>query len=346
MHFVDEIKVYVRGGKGGDGQVGWRREAHRPRGGPDGGHGGNGGAVIFAATDSTNTLIDFAFQPHLFAENGENGSSNDCIGKSGTDLIVSVPVGCQVYYNEQLVADLSVPGARWVAARGGVGGKGNAHFKTATRQAPDFAQPGQPGDEVELKLVLKSVADVGLVGLPNVGKSTLISKLSAATPKIASYPFTTLHPHLGVVTMENKERFVVADIPGLIPGASSGKGLGIKFLKHVERTKTIAHLIDVTTAIDENTPGCPLDAEDAEIQAQALEQFRVIDQELREFSNELADLPRLIVFSKGDLLPAERAFVLLKEHFSGLGFQSILISSHHESGLAELKSLLLKQVRR
>jgi len=239
MRFIDEVKVQVRAGRGGSGAVRFRREKYCPEGGPDGGDGGNGGAVILVTDPGLSTLIDFSFQPHLFASGGANGGENQRGGAAGADLICRVPVGCQVFYNDELVADLNTAGARWVAARGGHGGRGNAFFKSAQNQAPDYAQPGQDADELELRLVLKSVADIGLVGLPNVGKSTLISRISSANPKVADYPFTTLEPHLGVVMLDDA-RFVVADIPGLIPGAHLGKGLGTDFLKHIERTSGIA----------------------------------------------------------------------------------------------------------
>ena len=217
MRFIDEAKVQVIAGKGGNGSVHWRREKYVPRGGPDGGNGGNGGAVVFVAETGLNTLIDFSFNPRILAENGGAGDANLREGARGKDAIRQVPVGTQVFFQEKLVADLSVPGARWVAARGGRGGKGNAHFKSANRQAPDFAQPGQSGEEFDFRLVLKSVADVGLVGFPNAGKSTLVSTITRSHPKVADYPFTTLRPSLGVVLAGERERFVMADIPGIIP---------------------------------------------------------------------------------------------------------------------------------
>ncbi|MCC6954936.1 MAG: GTPase ObgE [Deltaproteobacteria bacterium] len=341
MRFWDEVTVFVRGGKGGNGIVGWRREALLPRGGPDGGDGGNGGAVIFLCSDNENTLVDFSFQPHLFAQDGEAGSGNDCHGRDGENLICEVPAGCQVYFRDQLVADLSVPGARWIAARGGRGGKGNAFFKSSTRQSPDFAQDGRPGDEVQLRLVLKSVADVGLIGLPNTGKSTLISTISSARPKIADYPFTTLVPQLGVVTSDANVRFVVCDIPGLIPGAHEGKGLGREFLKHVERTKVLVHLIDLTQSAALQSEDIPPDETLAEI---ARAQFESIDTELRLFSEDLMKLPRIVVFSKVDIEANQRAFHACREDFQARGLETMAISSASGAGIGELTKRLAELV--
>ena len=341
MRFWDEVTVFVRGGKGGNGHVGWRREALLPRGGPDGGNGGNGGAVIFVCSDNENTLVDFSFQPHLFAEDGEAGSGNDCHGRDGENLLCEVPAGCQVYFRDQLVADLSIPGARWIAARGGRGGKGNAFFKSATRQSPDFAQDGRPGDEIELRLVLKSVADVGLIGLPNTGKSTLISSISSARPKIADYPFTTLVPQLGVVTPASAARFVGCDIPGLIPGAHEGKGLGREFLKHVERTKVLVHLIDLTQSA---TISGPDESDPETLMRESLAQFDSIDNELRLFSEELIRLPRIVVISKADLELNRRAFEAAASAFRARGLETALISSATGEGLEALKERLAQLV--
>jgi GTPase len=330
VRFVDEVTLHVKAGDGGDGSRSFRREKFEPRGGPDGGDGGDGGAVIFIADAGLNTLIDFSFHPHLAARDGGGGSGNQCNGASARDLVVRVPVGCQVFFGEQLVADLSSAGARWVAARGGRGGKGNAFFKSATLQAPDFSQTGQPGESFLFRLVLKSVADVGLVGLPNVGKSTLISKISRAHPKVADYPFTTTEPHLGVVLVGESARFVVADIPGLIPGAHLGKGLGTSFLKHIERTSAIAQLIDAS--LFERTE---------EAERFALEQFEIIDHELRSFSPALGELPRVIVFTKGDLPQVSEAYQLSAHALRARGFSTHLISSLSGLGLGGLIEELL-----
>ncbi|MCL4160009.1 UNVERIFIED_CONTAM: hypothetical protein GTU68_008297, partial [Idotea baltica] len=226
------------------GAVSWRREKYLPRGGPDGGDGGDGGAIIFIAASGLNTLLECALNPLIRASAGASGGANGMTGGRGNDSIRRVPLGTQIFYEDTLIADLSVDGAQWIAARGGRGGKGNAHFKSSTNRAPDRAQPGRPGDDRALHLVLKSVADVGLVGLPNVGKSSLLSALSEAHPLVADYPFTTIRPSLGVVSLDSERRFVIADIPGLVEGAHTGKGLGHQFLKHVERTKALVFLVD------------------------------------------------------------------------------------------------------
>ena len=245
MKFIDEVKVRVRAGNGGPGKVNWRREAHVPKGGPDGGDGGNGGAVIFIAKKNLNTLIDLAMRPDIKAKNGASGAENNKTGADGENQYINIPAGTQVFFNDKLVADLKESESRWIAARGGKGGKGNAFFKNARNQTPTHAQPGVKGEYREFKLVLKSIADVGLVGFPNVGKSTLLKSISRSHAKVADYPFTTLEPNLGVSSISDDEKFVVADVPGLIQGASEGKGLGIEFLKHLERTKLLALVIDL-----------------------------------------------------------------------------------------------------
>ena len=309
MKFVDEVTIKVCAGCGGDGCIGWRREKFVPAGGPDGGQGGDGGAVIFVATPNLNTLIDLSYQSQLNAENGGNGQGNGCNGRSGEDLHVNVPVGTQVFYKGKIVADLNSSGCRWVAARGGHGGLGNTAFKSPTNQAPNFAERGTEGESFEFRLELKSVADVGLVGLPNAGKSTLISAISASHPKIADYPFTTLVPHLGVVRVRQNESFVVADIPGLIPGAHLGKGLGDRFLRHIERTKLLVFLLDpsqnclgfelpedITSKLDrESTNGL------SELELNTLGQYLILDYELNQFSASVAAYPRLVVISKSDI---------------------------------------------
>ena len=248
MKFLDQAKIYIASGHGGPGSISFRREAHVPFGGPDGGNGGRGGDVIAECTDGLNTLIDFRYQQHFKARPGEGGKGRDRSGISGKDLVLRLPLGTQVLdeTNNFILADMTKIGQRVVLAKGGEGGKGNAFFKTSTNQAPRKSQPGGPLEEKWVWLRLKLIADIGLVGLPNAGKSTLLSRITAAKPKIADYPFTTLHPNLGVVNQDNKE-FVIADIPGLIEGAHEGYGLGHRFLGHVERCKGLIHLIDITS---------------------------------------------------------------------------------------------------
>ena len=248
MKFLDQAKIYIASGHGGSGSISFRREAHVPFGGPDGGNGGRGGDIIAECTDGLNTLIDFRYQQHFKARPGEGGKGRDRSGISGKDLILRLPLGTQILdeTNNFILADMTEIGQRVTLAKGGEGGKGNAFFKTSTNQAPRKSQPGGPLEEKWVWLRLKLIADIGLVGLPNAGKSTLLSRITAAKPKIADYPFTTLHPNLGVVNQDNKE-FVVADIPGLIEGAHEGHGLGHRFLGHVERCKGLIHLIDITS---------------------------------------------------------------------------------------------------
>ena len=336
MRFVDEVNIIVKGGRGGDGFVGWRREKYVPMGGPEGGDGGNGGAVILIADPGLNTLIDFSFNPHLTAGDGDAGGINQLTGGNGVSLERRVPVGTQVFYGERLVADLSQPHARWVAARGGHGGKGNAHFKSATNQAPDYAQKGQPGEERTFRLILKSVADVGLIGFPSVGKSTLISKISRTHPKIADYPFTTLVPNLGVVMLDRERRFVVADIPGLIIGAHEGRGLGHTFLRHVERTKVLAQLIDIGIDSDGHRIEIDESISEDELSRLAQEQFLVLDHELRAFSPALADKPRIIIFSKADIAVQERAYAASRQWFAEHGYEPLLVSNLTGLGITQL----------
>ena len=338
MKFIDEAGVLVFGGAGGAGVVHWRREKFEPRGGPDGGDGGNGGAVIFQTDPGLKTLIDFSFQQHLRAKNGNIGEANNRTGRNGKDLVCKLPVGTQVYYEDQLVADLSTPEACWIAARGGRGGKGNSHFKSASNQAPERADPGQAGEEFRFRLVLKSVADIGLVGLPNVGKSSLVAALSNAHPLVADYPFTTLRPSLGVCQLSQEKKFVIADIPGLIPGAHQGKGLGIQFLKHIERTSILLQLIDLS--LDR------IDADDHEsLKKAAWEQYQLISQELSCYSESLAKRPRLVAISKSDLPLNQAAFQASKDFFQKQGVQILSVSSQSKHGLSALKSALWNQLQ-
>jgi len=293
VKFIDEAVITVQSGKGGRGCVSFRREKFIPRGGPDGGDGGRGGDVIMVSSQSKRTLYDFRYKKHLKAKNGSGGEGKAKTGKAGEDLIIELPSGTLVSDTQtgDLIIDFTHPDQRFIIAKGGRGGLGNRRFKSATHRTPRFAQPGEPGQTLQIKLDLKLIADVGLVGLPNAGKSTLISNISAANPKIGQYPFTTLTPNLGVVQTPYSEPFVVADIPGLIEGAHEGAGLGIKFLRHVERTRVLVHLIDVSA----------LDPSDI------LGTFETINRELRSYSADLAKKPQLIVLNKMDLPESETA---------------------------------------
>ena len=276
--FVDTAKVYIKAGKGGNGAISFRHEIYIPKGGPDGGDGGKGGDVVFVASKDCDTLIDFRYQPKLIAEDGKAGSGQKSSGKSGKDLIVEVPIGTIVKRDGEIVADLTHDEERAIVAHGGDGGYGNWHFRSSTRQVPKIAELGNPGEAYEAELELKLLADVGLVGFPNAGKSTFLSVVSNATPEIADYPFTTITPNLGVAKVDNHS-ILIADIPGLIEGASEGKGLGDRFLRHVERTKVLLHLIDVYND----------DAGKA---------YKDIRSELANYSEELANRPELVVLTK------------------------------------------------
>lgn len=285
--FVDEAKIHLKAGDGGNGCVSFRREKYVPKGGPDGGDGGNGGSIVFIADPNKNTLLDFAGRHHWRAEKGQGGMGKKMYGKNGEDLRILVPPGTMIHDidNGILVADLTEPGAEAVVARGGKGGRGNWHFKSPTNQAPRFAEPGTEGAERYVRLELKLIADVGLVGMPNAGKSTLLSVISAARPKIADYPFTTLEPQLGIAELTGGRRLVFADIPGLIEGASTGAGLGHDFLRHIERTKVIVHLLDLYPP-DGSKPA---------------ENYRKIRAELEAFSPELANKTEIVAANKVDL---------------------------------------------
>ena len=284
--FIDEVRIRVKAGDGGNGCLAFRREKFVPRGGPSGGDGGRGGDVVFVASEHHNTLLHFRFNPEHEAQRGRHGEGSNRTGRDGASIDVPVPVGTIVYDDEtgEQLHDFTQPGERFVIARGGKGGRGNQHFATSTHQAPTEHEPGHPGEEKRLRLELKLLADVGLVGFPNAGKSTLISRISAARPKIADYPFTTLEPNLGVVSVGD-ESFVVADIPGLIEGAHLGHGLGVQFLKHIERTRLLVHLVDVSEATGRD----PVD------------DFRVVMEELKGFSPDLVRKPMFVVASKVDV---------------------------------------------
>ena len=285
MAFVDEAKIQVIAGPGGNGALAFHREPYKPRGGPDGGDGGDGGDVVVRADDSVGTLLELRDHPHVKADRGKHGEGNRKHGADADDRIVLVPPGTVVYDSDVLIADLARPGDSVIAARGGKGGRGNASFATATRRAPGFAEKGEPGEERWLRLELRLLADVGLVGFPNAGKSTLISRISAARPKIADYPFTTLEPNLGVVRHGN-DTYVVADIPGLVPGAHAGKGLGDRFLRHVSRSAVLVYLVDL-----------------AAVERDPIDDVPALEAELTAFDPELATRPRVIVATKADIAP-------------------------------------------
>lgn len=291
--FVDKVRVTFRGGRGGDGCVSFRREKYIPKGGPDGGDGGKGGDVYLAANPRLRTLFDLSLYPHQYAPSGEHGKGSKKTGKSGEDLIVPVPCGAMVFKDGKFICDLAMPSHKFLVARGGRGGLGNTTFKNSINQAPRFCEKGEEPEEQVLDIELKLIADVGLVGMPNAGKSTLLSRITRANPKIAAYPFTTLHPNLGLASIGG-ERFVVADLPGLIEGAHSGRGLGHEFLKHVERTRILVHVLDVQGYEGRS----------------AYESFRIINEELKVFSPNLAAKPQIVAVNKMDITDAEQ---LVKE---------------------------------
>ena len=324
--FIDEAKIHVAGGDGGNGCVAFRREKFVPRGGPSGGDGGRGGGVYLASSEHLNTLLKFRYKREFAAERGRHGEGSNRHGRDGEDLVIEVPVGTIVYdeASGEKVWDFNAPGQRLLASQGGRGGRGNARFATSTHQAPRKAEQGRPGEVRDLKLELKLLADVGLVGFPNAGKSTLISRLSAARPKIADYPFTTLEPHLGVVALDRDRTFVMADIPGLIEGAHLGKGLGVQFLKHIERTRLLLHLIDVSeTASPEG--------------ADPAEDYRVLRAELESFSPALTTKPMLLVASKVDVKGDGQRLAALRRFAKQQGKPLYEISGVTGEGLEDLK---------
>ena len=328
--FIDEAKISVRSGRGGDGLISFHREKYRPRGGPDGGDGGRGGDVILRATEGLNTLLQFKHQIHFRAENGERGGANRRTGRSGADLIIPVPVGTVVKDPEtgEVLADLDEPGAEFLAARGGEGGRGNAHFASSTYQAPRICERGAPGEERWLLLELKLLADVGIIGFPNVGKSTLISAVSAAKPKVASYPFTTLEPHLGVVQVGEYESFTLVDIPGLIAGAHEGRGLGDRFLRHIERAQLLLHLVDISGSEGRDP----------------LEDWEQINRELRAFSPALAERFQIVAGNKIDLMDKEEVKAVA-ERFAEQGIELIPISAISGAGVRELMRLCYHRLK-
>jgi GTP-binding protein len=335
MRFIDECTVRVEAGSGGNGAVAFRREKYVPFGGPAGGDGGRGGDVIFVADPGKNTLFDFTHLQTLRAESGAPGAGKDCYGRAGADLEVKVPIGTVVYDadTEERICELTRPGDRVVIAEGGVGGRGNKHFATPSERAPRRAERGTPGQQKNIRLELKVMADVSLLGFPNVGKSTLISTVSRARPKVADYPFTTLEPHLGVVTVGDQRRglgktFVIADIPGLIPGASEGAGLGIRFLKHLERTRLLLHLVTWS-----GEPGrSPID------------DYHVIRRELMTYNPDLAARPEVVALTKADLPEVRDAYPAAKAEFQAIGKELRLVSAATHHGIDDLMRELAEQL--
>lgn len=320
--FIDRAKIHVQGGDGGNGVTAFRREKFVPRGGPSGGDGGRGGDVVLVADASLNTLLHLRYNPQHIAERGSHGEGSNRSGHTGADLIVRVPVGTQIFdaATGDLLHDLSHDGDRWLAARGGRGGFGNAHFTTSTNRAPRYHQSGSKGEELDLQLELKLLADVGLVGFPNAGKSTFISTVSAARPKIADYPFTTLEPHLGVVDLGDFRTFVIADIPGLIEGAHTGAGLGDRFLRHIERTKLLLHLVDVSSVSGRDAVG----------------DYETVNRELASYNQDLATRPQFVVATKIDALDEPERLESLKQRAEQDGKPFFAISSATGAGVREL----------
>ena len=329
--FADRAKIYVRSGKGGDGHVSFRREKYVPSGGPDGGDGGNGGSVFLEVDEGLNTLSEYRHVRKYHAGDGQNGGTRNCKGKSGEDLVLKVPAGTVVKEVEsgKVIVDMSGENKRFLLLSGGRDGCGNQHYATSTMQAPKYAQPGQPAKELELAMELKVIADVGLVGFPNVGKSTLLTKVSNARPQIANYHFTTLNPHLGVVDLPDAKGFVIADIPGLIEGASQGVGLGFEFLRHIERTRVIIHIVDAAGSEGRNP----------------VEDIYAINKELENYNPGIARIPQVIAANKTDMIFAQEEesdpVQILKEEFEPKGIRVYPISAISGKGIREL----LYQVR-
>ena len=327
MRFIDEARVYVQAGKGGNGAIAFLREKYRPFGGPAGGDGGRGGSVIFEVNEGMSTLLDFKYQPRLVARDGEPGRGKQQYGHQGDDLVVRVPPGTMVFDETTgaLIADLVVPGERAIIAQAGKGGLGNMHFVSSTRRAPRIATPGTPGDQRWVKIELRLVAEAGLVGLPNAGKSTLLAALSAARPKIAPYPFTTLTPNLGHVQVSDDEAFTVADIPGLIEGAHLGHGLGIKFLRHLKRTRVLVYVIDVS--------------------ADSLNDFDTVRREVAAFDDAMVDRPALIALNKSDLAAPDDAQRSARELAAHTGLEVHVISAERRAGLEPLVAAIAAFLR-
>jgi GTP-binding protein len=337
LMFVDEVDIHVTAGNGGRGCLAFRREKFVPRGGPSGGDGGHGGSVFVVASPHTNTLVDYRFHPEASAGRGGHGQGGNCTGQDGEDRELPVPVGTLVYEKTHdparpllLLADLATEGDRVLVAHGGRGGLGNARFATSTNRAPRKVQPGEPGEEKDLRLELKLLADVGLVGFPNAGKSTLIARISAARPKIADYPFTTLTPNLGVVRLSGDRSFAVADVPGLIEGAHRGHGLGHQFLRHVERTKVLVHVVDVSGATGRDP----------------VEDFEIVRQELRLFQPALAAKPQIVAANKMDAVTGDagEGVARLAEHVAARGLSVFRISAVSGAGIPELLEAMWRHV--
>ena len=336
--FVDEVDIHVAAGDGGRGSLSFRREKFIPRGGPDGGDGGRGGSVYVVASRGRNTLIDFRFHPEFEARGGKHGEGNNKTGQTADDLDIEVPVGTLIFEKTddtadeggglQLIADLTEEGQRVLVAKGGRGGRGNAQFVSSTNRAPRRVEPGEPGEERRLKLQLKLLADVGLIGFPNAGKSTLIARISAARPKIADYPFTTLTPNLGVVSLSDDRSFVVADVPGLIAGAHAGQGLGDRFLRHIERTKVLIHLVDVSGSSGRDP----------------VEDFDVILEELRLFDPKVAAKPQIVTANKIDALDDPERLERLERHIRALDLPFYRISGVTGEGVDELLEAAWRQI--
>jgi GTP-binding protein len=327
--FIDYAEINICAGKGGDGAVTFRREKYVPKGGPSGGNGGDGGNIIIEAHHNLFTLLDFRYKKKYKAGDGELGGNSRKDGKNGNDVIIKVPVGTVIKdaQTNKVLFDLDENGKRVVAVKGGRGGKGNSNFATPTKQAPRYAEPGKPGDEKNITLELKLIADIGLVGFPNAGKSTLISKISAARPKIADYPFTTLEPNLGIVQYKDYKSFTMADIPGIIEGAHQGKGLGLKFLRHIERTKVLVFLIDITSEDYKND-------------------FNVLFNELKSYSKKLSQKPKLLVLSKADLVEESEINKLLKKKIKTLDNKIHIISAVTGTGIEKLLDLLWDMIEK
>ncbi len=323
MHFIDEVTVFVRAGSGGNGCATFRREPFVPRGGPSGGDGGNGGSIVFVADEGLSTLLDLQYQQRYVAASGQHGQGRDKYGRGGEDTRVRIPVGTIIEDAEtgERLADLTEADQTFVAAQGGKGGRGNIHFATATYQSPTEAEPGEPGQERKLRLELKLLADVGLVGYPNVGKSTFIASVSRARPKIADYPFTTLVPNLGVVALSGGRSFVLADVPGLIEGASEGHGLGLRFLRHLDRTRVLVHLVELSPPETGRDP---------------LVDYDIIRKELAAYDPRMAARPELVVLSKRDLTDTREAEEHWRAQFAARGVQLHCVSAATTDGMKAL----------
>ena len=326
MKFLDQVKIYIKAGNGGDGSPSFRREKFIEFGGPDGGDGGKGGSVILRAEQNLNTLIDFRYQQHHKAKRGENGAGQNQTGKSGQDLILKVPLGTQVFEedNKTLIYDFTQISEEYTAAAGGKGGLGNTRFKSSTNRAPRKFTKGTQGEEFTIWLQLKTIADIGIIGLPNAGKSSLLASVTNANPKIANYQFTTLNPNLGVASYDNKE-ITIADIPGLVEGAHKGTGLGIQFLKHIERCKSLLHLIDITS-------------EDLK------KSYQQVKNELKKYSNKLIKKKELIVLNKIDLIDEKKVNHIIKDFKKNTKSEVIAVSTFNKSSVSKIKSKLLNYV--